>query len=202
MLKLLALIGALFLVPAADAVAQSKTVTVPGTLVFEHGENPDDPGNCSAIIFAQWSHDPQLKVISARAVVFPPEGERSTSKDAPFDDTYTWVLTYTAPAGTHRIAIGKSWGDGPVIPNDCSDANAVHLSQWPNHEARIELTVDTTAACTAAQKRVTAVSRDLLKARTKLAQASTSSSRRRAAAKVRSALAAKGRADAAAKAAC
>jgi len=199
--RLIAVLAALLLLPAAAAQAQTKTVTVPGQLVFEHGASPTDPGNCSAAIFAQWKADPKLKVTSATAIVFPPEGEQRKVKEAPFDDTYDWVRVYTAPPGTHRIQIGVSWGDGPVA-NDCGDANATHMGQWPNKTAKIELQVDTSADCTAAQKQVTKASKALLKARTKLARARSDKGKRRARAQVRSAQAAKKKADKAVRESC
>ncbi len=201
MLKLAALASAFLLVPSAAAIAQSKTVTVPGTVVFEHGENPNDPGNCSAAVFVQWSHDPTLNVVSARAIVANPAGEASKSKAAPFDDTYDWVRIYTAPPGTHRIVMGVSWGDGPVVPNDCGETNARHMAQWPTREASIELTVDVTAACSAAQKKASAAAKQLRIARARVSQAPPSAQRRERR-KLQSALAAKRRADKAVRAAC
>lgn len=194
------LLAVLGLAPAA-AHAQTKTVTVPGQIVFEHGANPAKPSNCSAAVFAQWKADPKLKVTSATAITFPPEGEYRETREAPFDDTYDWVRVYTAPPGTHRIKVGVSWGDG-ATPTDCSDLHARNIAAWPNTTARIELTVDTSAECTAAQKRSTKAGKDLLKAQTRLAQAGSARAKRRARHKVASARAAKRRADRAVQANC
>ena len=202
MTKLAAVIAALLLLPSATALAQTtKTVTVPGTVVFQHGAKPTDPGNCSAIVFVQWTNDAKLKVLSARAVYTWAGAEESEIRQAPFDDTYDWVRIYTVPPGSHWIAVTKSWADGPHA-NDCGDMNATHQAQIPNRQARVELTVDNTAACAAARTKLTKASRAVSKAQTARSKAKSAKAKRRAGAKLRSARAGKKKADKAVTAEC
>jgi hypothetical protein len=132
-LSLLALVA----LTAPAAAAPTTTKTVDGEVIFEHGARPTDPGNCSAIVFVQWKDVPGT--ISATAHYLWREKEYSETRESPFDDHYEWVRTYDAPAGYHRIQVGKGWSDGPN-PNDCSESSARQREAFGT-EARVELTI-------------------------------------------------------------
>jgi hypothetical protein len=152
----LALLG----VAAPAASAATEVRTVPGEVVFQHGQRPGDPGNCSAIVFVQWADVP--RTVSATAFYTWRGEERSKVATPPFDDLYEWVATYTVAPGHHWIQVGKGWTDGPN-PDTCEDTSAKQRQDFGT-EARVELTIEIdSAACDAAKanlkKRKTAVAR-------------------------------------------
>lgn len=165
---LVATLAVLGLGGASAASAATVTKTVPAVFVFEHGQNPTDPGNCSAVSFAQWTA--VLGTISATAkytsLLNAAWGERSESRRAPFDDTYTWVKTYAAPPGTNRIQLGKGWRDGPGV-DDCSDMNARAPSGYRGVPT-VELTIEEPAACAAARKRLAKAEKQIATLRKRL----------------------------------
>lgn len=159
-------------VGASAAAAATVTRTVPGEYVFAHGQRPDAPGNCSAIIFVQWADVPGTIAATARYTSLSNGswGERAETREAPFDDTYTWVTTYTAPPGTHWIAIGRGWSAGPR-PNDCS---AMSERQRPLYRTpvTVELTIQEPPACVAANASVAKITRRIATLQKQLARAS------------------------------
>jgi hypothetical protein len=166
--------------PAAPAV--TKKVTVPGTVVFRNGQRADKPGNCSAITFVEWKAVPGA--VRATAYYLWKGAETSEARDAPFDNTYEWVVTYTVEPGKDWIAIGKSWGDGPR-PNDCSDMLERTRGLYPNVQARVEVTVDNTVKCNAARTRLIKAQTGLKKARARLKKAKSANGKRRERASVK-----------------
>lgn len=130
-----------WLVGASPAAAATVVRTVPGTFVFQHGQSPTDPGNCSAVVFVQWVDVPGTVSATARydAMVNGSFGPQATTRPAPFDDTYTWVHTYTVAPGQHWIQISKGWRDGPGV-DDCSGMEALQ-HQHLGTTATVDLTV-------------------------------------------------------------
>ena len=138
-LALAALISALALT-VGPAHAATTTKTVPGTLVFLHGAKPDAPGNCSAVVFAQWKEVPNTLSAKATWVRSGDGAEFTESATAPdFHDTNDTVIRYQVPAGSHWIAIGFGSVAG-AQPNDCSEMSAKQRTQV--RSVRIELTID------------------------------------------------------------
>lgn len=124
---------------AAPARAASGTYvkSMAATLVFQHGARADKPGNCSALVFAQW---PDVKDTVSATVRYTWRGKESTKTfSPPWDDTYHWVIDYQAPYGSHWGQIGKSWGDGPT-PNDCSESSAQQRVDFGS-TALVDLTI-------------------------------------------------------------
>lgn len=150
-LGLLVLVAALA-VPLSTAQARTTTKTVPGTVVFANGQKPSNPGNCSAIVFVQWKDVPNT--VSATAFYLFKGKEYSKASPSPFNDTYSWVVKYVVPAGSHWIQVGKGWSAGPVA-NDCSGTSAKQKGLFGT-QARVVLTIDAdAAACEAAKAQVT-----------------------------------------------
>lgn len=127
--------------PTALAAGQPVTKTVAAEIVIEHGSRPGKPGHCSAVSFAQWKKVPGTRSASV-SYVFA-ERDYSKSGSAPFDNTYEWVRKYTAPGGSDRIQLGKSWVNGSK-PNDCSEAAAYYDEHYVKG-ALVVLTIDCSA---------------------------------------------------------
>jgi hypothetical protein len=143
---------------AAGADTPTKTRTVPGQIVFEHGANPTRPGNCSALAFVKWAHVPD--VISVRAFYTWRTRPTSVAGKPPYDDRITFIRDYAVPAGSHWLIVSRGWGDGPR-PSDCSDMSARQRTFFPSTQARVELTIDAApAACRAAKARLAKLKRD------------------------------------------
>ena len=142
----------LFAAPAATAGTTTEEITVPATIQYLHGQNPSDPGNCSALVFVQWADVPGT--VSARAYYTFKGQERSESATPPFSDTTNWVATYTVSPGSHWILVGKSWADGPLV-NTCEDKAELYKTLITN-PVRVVLTVERdNSKCEAAQTLVT-----------------------------------------------
>jgi hypothetical protein len=140
---------------SGTASAATVTKTVPAEYAFVHGQKPTDPGNCSAIAFAQWADVPGTIAATAHYTSLSNGswGERTESRNAPFDDTYTWVTTYTVPSGSHWIALGKAWRDGPGV-DDCS-AGSVRQQAFYRPPVSVELTIEEAPACVAVRSSAT-----------------------------------------------
>jgi hypothetical protein len=140
--------------PAAEAGARTKTVTVTGELIVQNGQRPTDPGNCSAIGFGRWKDVPGT--IGARVTKTSVRNGKESSDffKPPFSDTYTFIATYKVEPGYHWGAISHSWSDGPRA-NDCSaSAERVRALYLPT--VKVELTIEVDEkACKAAQAKVT-----------------------------------------------
>lgn len=160
--------------PVASATAKTVEKTVPGELVFQHGQRPGDPGNCSGVVFAQWKDVPGT--VSATAYYVYRGAETSKSAQPPFNDVYEWVATYTVSPGAHWIQLGVSWADGPVV-NTCADVNEKQRAVYTG-PVRVELTVeidpkvckDAQAKLSARRKVVTTVRKRLNNATTQKAK--------------------------------
>ncbi len=125
----------------ADAtVSSTKTeqITVPATLEFRQGQNPNAPGNCSAPVFVQWKDVPGTT--SATAYYTTEGGEKSATSTPPFDDTTEWIATYTVQPGYHWIYINGSSRAGP-LPSTCEDLTAKHRTIFTT-PVRVVLTVE------------------------------------------------------------
>ncbi len=174
--RLVAILAALLAVAAfgtSTAAAETYTKTVPGEYVFAHGQDPVDPGHCSAIVFAKWTDVPGTISATARYTARrnATTGEWTDTREAPFDDTVTFAgPTYNVTPGPHWIAIGKSWADGPVA-NDCS-GTAAKLPAFYFPPVTVDLTIEVPAACVAARKAVTKGTAKVASLRTKVANAS------------------------------
>ncbi len=131
----LAAAAALVGVVASLASAVAKPRTVPAQIVYEHGNRPGDPGNCSAVVFAQWEHVPASSVV----VRYSYNGVATSKASAfPFDNEYQLVKLYVAPVGYDRVNLGGSWADGPIA-NDCSDKEPKQRALLGT-EATVEIT--------------------------------------------------------------
>jgi hypothetical protein len=175
LLPLIVLLG----LAANPAAADTKTVTVPATLVFQHGANPDPahPGNCSALVFAQWASTGQNVTSGTATVKFQSPAGYTTASSAAgplFQDTTQYVRTYTVSPGAHWINVGTSGGDG-VEPDDCHALDARHHELFAGAVATIALTVEVDeAVCAKAKAKSMARSKSVTKAKTKLKNASKS----------------------------
>jgi len=160
-------------VGASTATAATITKTVPGEYVFAHAADPADAGHCSAIIFAKWTDVPGTISATARftALRNASWGEHTESREAPFDDTFTFAgPTYVVPPGQHWIAIGKGWSDGPR-PNDCSEMSARQPGFY-KPPVTVDLTIEEPAACTNARTKVTSGTKAVASLKTKVQNAS------------------------------
>ncbi len=138
--------------PAATAGTSTEEITVPATIQYLHGQDPADPGHCSALVFVQWADVPGT--VSARAYYTFKGQERSESAVPPFSDTTDWVVTYTVSPGNHWILVGKSWVDGPTVAT-CEDKAELYKTLI-TAPVRVVLTVERDSSkCEAAQVAVT-----------------------------------------------
>ena len=138
----------------AGAEAQTKTKTVPATVVVNHGQRPTDPGNCSAIAFAQWKHVPNVQSATVRYAYKTsgdPRQESETRSGPAFDNHFEFVATYDVPAGSDWIAFAKNWRDGPGV--DTCEGLAGKLDAIIVRPVTVELTIKIDpVACSAARK--------------------------------------------------
>ena len=179
-------------ITAPAATAATKVKTVPAEIVFKNGNRPGDPGNCSALVFGRWK-DVQGTV--AATVHYLWRGsEYSKSGEPPWDDTYTWVATYTVDPGYHWLEISTSWADGPRAIDCCSQIET--YKERYSVEARAELTVEIDPAkCKAAKKAVTKWRGRVNELKAALNDATTKRAKKRLNAKLTSAKAARSRAN-------
>jgi hypothetical protein len=112
------------------------------------------------------------------------EGNRVLEEsDAPWDDTYTWVATYTVDPGYHWIEISTSWSDGPR-PNDCSSQVATAKERYST-QARAELTIEIDPAqCKAAKKAASTWLDKVKSVRAQLRKATTTKAKEKLSAKL------------------
>ena len=160
----------LMAVMAPAATAETKEKTVKGEVVFEYGQRPGDPGDCSAIVFVKWADVPGTT--QARAIYTFNGSEQSESLAAPFNDTFKFVADYQVPAGHHWIAVVRSWSNGPVM-NTCEDTSEKQ-KQIVGTEARVELTVEIDPkVCKSAKTKLTARRKAVNKLSSQLRKASS-----------------------------
>jgi hypothetical protein len=127
------LLLALAAMPAA-AEAATKTVTVTADRVISVENDPDNTGNCSTIVFYEWSDVPGT---TSATINWLSNGQpKSETRAAPFDDALTREKPPRfAPPGRHRIVAGWSYGSGPTKPNyGCRDRHV------PTYEAALSPT--------------------------------------------------------------
>jgi hypothetical protein len=171
----------LMAVMVPTATADTKEKTVKGEVVFEHGQRPGDPGDCSAIVFVKWADVPGTTL--ARAIYTFNGSERSESLAPPFDDTFKLVADYQVPAGHHWIAVGRSWSNGPVA-NTCEDTSE-RQKEIIGTEASVELTVEIDPkVCKAAKTKLTARRKAVNKLSTQLRKASSKKAKKALRAKI------------------
>lgn len=109
-----ALVVSVLVAPSAHAASTvQEEIEVPGTLEWQRGQRPGDPGDCSSLGFVQWKDVPGT--VSARVYYTFNGQERSQAGTPPFDDAITWVATYNVLPGYHWINISKSWRNGPGV---------------------------------------------------------------------------------------
>ncbi len=180
---LIVCLAAMALTASTASAATTKTKTVPGTVVFAHGQKAGKPGSCSAIVFVQWTNVPNT--ISARAFFKFQGQERSESRAAPFDDHYEWVAIYDVPPGAHWIQVSQSWRNGSK-PSTCEDLEAKNKTIIGT-EARVELTIAESKACTNAKRNLTRRRAKVKSLEAALARATTKRARARLRAKLASA---------------
>lgn len=181
------------------ASAATEKRTVPGELKFEYGASPDDPGNCSAIVFIQWADVPGT--VDATAFYTWRGKEKSIFGKPPFNDHYEWVRTYQVAAGSHWIQVGKGWSDGPT-PNDCRETSEKQKKDYSFEPGatRVELTVETpdgpTPECVEARNAAKAAAAAVKKAQARVNRAKKRKARANAKRRLAKAQARKARADA------
>lgn len=172
--SILALCVVALALPVASAGAKTVQKTVPGELVFAHAQRPGDPGNCSAVVFVQWTDVPGTTNATAHYVYRGAPG--SKAGQAPFDDTYEWVATYTVSPGAHWIQLTVSWADGPIA-NTCESTSEKQRAVYSG-PVTVDLTVtldpklcvDAKAKLAARKKAVTALQKRLGDATTQKAK--------------------------------
>lgn len=182
-MRLLAVLSVVLAVAcsATAASAATKVKTVDAEIVFANANRPGDPGNCSSVVFGRWRDVP--RTISATVYYLWRGSEYSKSGAAPWDDTYTWVATYTVEPGYHWIAISTSWSDGPN-PNDCSE-QVVRAKERYSVAARAELTIEIDPAECKAAKKAAATWVDKVNAvRAQLRKATTAKAKKKLGAKL------------------
>ncbi len=161
MRRLLIALSVLLLVvvpAAADAQTKTKTKTIDASVVVNHGQRPGDPGNCSAIAFAQWKHVPNVTSATVHFAVKTsgaPRPESVTRPGPAFDNHLVFVATYDVPPGADWVAFGKNWRDGPGV--DTCEASAIKLNDAIVRPVTVDLTITIDpVACSAARKRQSA----------------------------------------------
>jgi hypothetical protein len=163
---LLALVAMLGLMPTL-ASASTRTITRPAEVVFANGQNPEKPGNCSAVAFVQWAEVP--RTVSATVHYTYRGAPLSKSASAPFNDTYKLVVTYQVPGGSHWIKVGEGWGSGPS-PSLCETTLAT-LKERYGPPARVELQVENDPRqCTAVRRTLARLTKQVGKARAEVAR--------------------------------
>lgn len=177
-LRTLLLLGVVSVIAAmvgpSTSLAANVVKTVPGTLEIRNGQNPTDPGNCSAVAFIAWADVPGTISATAKWEQFLDGGwgMRSKTEQPPFNDTYNFIANYQVSPGLHWIFIGASWADGP-LPNDCSDMAA----RTPNGfrgAITVELTIPESAACVKAKRNVTKLTKSVKSLKSKVKKSSGS----------------------------
>jgi hypothetical protein len=168
------------------AAAETKVKTVPGEVVFLNKNRPNDPGNCSAVVFVMWKNPP-LRVDAipiAWKVFYEFKGVKYSRVTAPpFNDVTKYVAEYRVPDGKHWLNVGYSSVDGSV-PNDCSSKTAKYKELF-SVVARVEITLDLKeppidqAKCKAARAGLRARNKAVGKQLGKLRKASTPSAKSR-----------------------
>lgn len=131
-------LAALALFPASS-FADTVLKSVDGTIIFANGSNPTNPGNCSAVVFAQWKHVPNTVYATASTVRSNGKTVTQSAKGPNFHDVNTTAKTYIAPAGNHWIVLGANWGSG-AKPCDGSQWQATQRASYPN-DVKIDLTL-------------------------------------------------------------
>lgn len=175
----------------APASAKTVTKTVDGEVVFKYGQRPTDPGNCSAIVFVQWADVPGTTNATAHYTFNGKDG--SQTREAPFDDTYEWVATYTVQPGYHWIQVGKGWSDGPR-PNTCQGTSDKQRTLFGT-EATVDLTIEIDPKlCKDAQKKLTARKKAVNAIKKQLRSATTQKAKKRLNAKLTKAKTKRGKA--------
>jgi hypothetical protein len=159
-------------VPAA-ADAKTTTKTVDAIVVAKNGQKPTDPGNCAAILFAQWKHVPNVTSATVRFAVTTSQGPRAesvTQKGPAFDNHLVFIATFDVAQGSDWVAFGTSWRDGPGVET-CA-AMATKMSGAIVRPVTVELTIDSgAAACDAAQADVTRLQKKISQVNSKLKRA-------------------------------
>ena len=129
---------------AGPASAKTTKKTYTTNIVFQHRQNPDNPGNCSTNAFAVF---PRVVGATSAAVTWK-LGGRSEAKGGTgplFDDIYHDVARYTAPSSKHWVEIGYSGVAGPGI-NTCAESEQ-KLRELMSTKAKIVVTIDRARAC-------------------------------------------------------
>ncbi len=169
---------------ATPAFAKTMEKTVDGEVVFKYGQRPTDPGNCSAIVFVQWADVPGTTNATAHYTFNGKDG--SQTREAPFDDTYEWVATYTVQPGYHWIQVGKGWSDGPH-PNTCQGTSDKQRTLFGT-EATVDLTIEIDPKlCKDAQAKLTARKKAVNKLKKQLGNATTRKAKNKLSAKLKKA---------------
>lgn len=110
------------LVGAGQAAADYERTFTPD-IEFHRQNKPGDPGNCALIAVAPF---PAIQGATSAAATFTyvtpttPAPETRTTVGPAFDDTVRYLVTFTAPAGTHWVLLSTSAIDGAPA-TDCSE---------------------------------------------------------------------------------
>jgi hypothetical protein len=179
-----ALLAASLVSAAPAAASTTHTKTVPATLVFNHGQRPGHPGNCSAVVFLQWADVPGTT--NAKGHYVWKGAAKTKSIEAPFEDTFELVALYQAPPGFHWMEVGKGWTDGPKA-NTCEEMSNRQKVNYGT-AASVELQVaDDPAVCKRATARLLAANKAVAKATKAVARAKSAKSRKARNAKLKKA---------------
>jgi hypothetical protein len=155
------------------AQAATRTVTVTGDRVISSENDPANTGNCSTLVFYEWTDVPGT---TSATVTYSVNGEeRSATKAPPFDDSLPKEKPpRNAPPGRHRILVSWSYGSGPIQPNEgCKQRHVPRYEQSYSPTGTVTLTVEgDSAACTSARKTLTKQTKTVREIQQKLRKAS------------------------------
>lgn len=117
-LTALAFLLALVLPTSARAAGNPDQPTAVAKTVFMHGEDPADPGHCTAAVFAQFTDKKGFVAQNWMTTFHAPNGSTRPASDAltppDYGDTYTFgAIVWKAPAGTHWAFVSHTYADGP-----------------------------------------------------------------------------------------
>ena len=132
--------------PPSIAMAETKVVTVPGTIVSQWKFNPNNELQCSALSFVKWK-DPDYKVsekfpIAWQAFYTASGEERSISGTPPFDDLITFLgATYAVGGNSHWLNVGFASRVGAGAADGCEDLRDAQETALSG-PARVEITFE------------------------------------------------------------
>jgi hypothetical protein len=182
-MRALLLAVAVLAVGAAPVLAANPDQkTEPAKVIFKHGEDPADPGHCTANVFADWRAEKGWVAQSYTYTLNLADGstrEESGALDGPdYYDHYTFGgIVWDAPAGTHWWLISQTYVDGPGR-TDCSDYDQKNHAQFDGK--KVTLTFGITEECRPARDKLAAAKKAVKKAKGRKAKKAAKAKRKKA----------------------